>query len=148
LLTVRLGKKDEKGVGDLKTALTSGMEMQSLEFAQLVFCLALGITVNWLINLRRGFELWTFNIVEPAIDYGSFESWTKYILHYAIFRYGPHRLMCLIKPMGAREWNVMVCICLAKGVALLGGVTLWSRCVTVDVGFKTPILAAWKSVFC
>jgi hypothetical protein len=46
LLTVRLGKKDEKGVGDLKTALTSGMEMQSLEFAQLVFCLALGITVN------------------------------------------------------------------------------------------------------
>jgi hypothetical protein len=38
--------KDEKGVGDLKTALTSEMEMQSLEFAQLVSCLALGITVN------------------------------------------------------------------------------------------------------
>ena len=33
------GKK--KGVGDLKSALTSDMEMQSLEFAQLVFGLAL-----------------------------------------------------------------------------------------------------------
>jgi hypothetical protein len=28
--------KAEKGVGDLKTALTSAMEMKSLEFAQLV----------------------------------------------------------------------------------------------------------------
>ena len=30
-----------KGVGDLKSTLTSDMEMQSLEFAQLVFGLAL-----------------------------------------------------------------------------------------------------------
>jgi hypothetical protein len=37
--------KDEKGVGDLKTTLTSAMEM-SLEFAQLVSCLALGITAK------------------------------------------------------------------------------------------------------
>jgi hypothetical protein len=28
---------DEKGVGDLKTALTSDMEMQSLKFIQLFF---------------------------------------------------------------------------------------------------------------
>ena len=28
--------KDEKRVGDLKTTLASGMEMQNLEFAQLV----------------------------------------------------------------------------------------------------------------
>ena len=48
--------KDEKGVGDLKTALTSDMEMQSLEFAQLVSCLALGITVKWSLN----FGLLTF----------------------------------------------------------------------------------------
>jgi hypothetical protein len=33
--------KDEKGVGNLKTALISDTEMQSLEFAQLVSCLAL-----------------------------------------------------------------------------------------------------------
>ena len=33
--------KEVKGVGDLKSALTSDMEMQSLEFAQLVFGLAL-----------------------------------------------------------------------------------------------------------
>jgi hypothetical protein len=38
--------KDEKGVGDLKTTLTSDMEMQSLEFAQPVSCLALEITVK------------------------------------------------------------------------------------------------------
>ena len=38
--------KDEKGVGDLKTALTSDTEMQSVEFAQLVSGLALGITVR------------------------------------------------------------------------------------------------------
>jgi hypothetical protein len=31
--------KDEKGVGDLKTALTSDSEMESLEFAQLISCL-------------------------------------------------------------------------------------------------------------
>jgi hypothetical protein len=37
--------KDEKGVGDLKTVI-SDMEMQSLEFAQLVSCLALGITLK------------------------------------------------------------------------------------------------------
>ena len=30
-----------KGIGDLKSALTSDVEMQSLEFAQLVFGLAL-----------------------------------------------------------------------------------------------------------
>ena len=39
-------QKRGKRSGDLKTALTSAMEMQSLEFAQLVSCHALGITVN------------------------------------------------------------------------------------------------------
>ena len=38
--------KDEKGVGDLKTTLKSAMVMQRLEFAQLVSCLALGITAK------------------------------------------------------------------------------------------------------
>jgi hypothetical protein len=38
--------KDENEIGDLKTALASDMEMQSLEFAQLASCLALGITVK------------------------------------------------------------------------------------------------------
>lgn len=32
--------KDEKGDGDLKTTLTSELEMESLEFVQLVSCLA------------------------------------------------------------------------------------------------------------
>ena len=79
--------------------------------------------IDWM-NLRRGLELRTFNIVEIAIDYEDFESWTKCILHYAMFKYGPHRLMCLNKSMGAREWNVMVCIFLDQGVAPFGGVAL------------------------
>jgi hypothetical protein len=48
-------------------------------------------------------------------------------------RYGPHRLMCLNKGKGAREWNVMVYICLAQGMALLGGVAFWRRCGLVGV---------------
>jgi hypothetical protein len=63
------------------------MEMQSLEFAQLISCLSLRITVKWM-DLRRNLEFWTFNIVETAIDYKDFESWTS-ILHYAMFKYGP-----------------------------------------------------------
>ena len=43
----------------------------------------------------------------------------KCILHYAMFKYGPHRLMFLNKSMGTREWNVMVCISLDQGVAAL-----------------------------
>jgi hypothetical protein len=45
-------------------------------------------------------------------------------LHYAMFKYGPHRLMYLNKSMRTREWNVMVCIFLDQGVALFAGVTL------------------------
>ena len=52
--------KDEKGVGDLETALKSDMEMQSLEFVQLVSCLALGITVKWLDESQK--SLWTLDI--------------------------------------------------------------------------------------
>ena len=65
-----------------------------------------------------------FNIAETAIDYGDFGSWTKCILNYAMFRYGPHRRIGLNKPIEAREWNVMVYICSAQGVALLEGVVL------------------------
>ena len=59
------------------------------------------------------------NIVEAATDNEDFSSSIKCILHYAMFKYSPHRLICLNKPMGAREWNVMVCIYLDHGVALL-----------------------------
>jgi hypothetical protein len=52
------------------------------------------------MNLRKALELWTFNIVETAIDYGDFGNCNFY---YAMGRYGPHRLMSLNKPMGARE---------------------------------------------
>jgi hypothetical protein len=76
------------------------------------------------MNLRSGLELWTFNIVETAIDYENFKSWTKCILHYAMFKYGPNRLICLNKSMGAREWNMMICIFLQQGVAPFGGVPL------------------------
>jgi hypothetical protein len=63
--------------------------------------------------------------------------------YYAMARYGPHRLMCLHKPMGPgngmswfeyawpREWHY------------LEEWPCWNRCVTVVVGFKTLTLAAW-----
>lgn len=38
--------KDKKRAGGLKTTLASDVEMQNLEFAWLVSCLALGITVK------------------------------------------------------------------------------------------------------
>jgi hypothetical protein len=37
---------------------------------------------------------------------------------FAKFMYGPYRLK---KSMGAREYNVMVCLCLVQEVALLEG---------------------------
>jgi hypothetical protein len=78
------------------------------------------------MNLRRDLELWSFNIVETAIDYEDFESWTKCILHYAMFKYAPppRRLMCLNKSMGDREWNMIVFIFLDQGVAPFKGVAL------------------------
>ena len=38
--------KDEKRDGDIKTSLISAMEIENLEFAQLVSYLPLGITVK------------------------------------------------------------------------------------------------------
>jgi hypothetical protein len=40
--------KNEKEAGDLKTTLTSDMEMQSFDFVQLVSCLALGVMLKGL----------------------------------------------------------------------------------------------------
>jgi hypothetical protein len=69
------------------------------------------------MNLRRNFELWTFNTVETVIDYGTFEVGLKYILHYAMDRYGPHSRLCLNKcgyqgvecgslnMLGLKEWQ-------------------------------------------
>jgi hypothetical protein len=68
-------------------------------------------------------------------------------VHYAMFRYCPHRLTCLDKPMGSRELNVMVCICLAQGLALLGGVALMELVCHYGCGLKTLTLSARKSVF-
>ena len=76
------------------------------------------------MNLRRNLELWTSNTVETAIDYEDFKSWIKCILHYAMFKYDQNKLMFLNKSMGAREWNVMVCIFLDQRVAPSGGVAL------------------------
>jgi hypothetical protein len=55
---------------------------------------------------------------------GGFGSWTKCILHYAMFMYGPHRLICLDIPIRAREWNAMVYMCSGQGVVLLKDVAL------------------------
>jgi hypothetical protein len=48
------------------------------------------------MNLRRDLELWTFNIVATAIDYEDFESWTKCILHYAMFKYSQGQVWSIL----------------------------------------------------
>ena len=56
-------------------------------------------------------------------------------LHYAMFKYGPHRLMFLNKSMRAREWNVMVCIFLDQWRwHHLEVWPCWNRCDLVEVG--------------
>jgi hypothetical protein len=58
------------------------------------------------MNLRRGFELWTFSVVETVIDYRTFEAGQIYFaLRYA---YSPLKLMSLNKHVEAKEWNVVV----------------------------------------
>jgi hypothetical protein len=100
------------------------------------------------MTLRRNLKLWIFNIVETAIDYVDFKSWTKYILHYAMFKYAPpYRLMCLNSSMGARKWNVMVYIFLYQGMAPFGGVALLEEMFHCGHGLKILTLVAWKSVF-
>jgi hypothetical protein len=60
-----------------------------------------------------------------------------YFFNHAMFRCGPHRLICLNKPMGAREWN-------GDGLyMLIQGSDTISRCGPVEVGVPL-ILAAWK----
>jgi hypothetical protein len=93
--------KDEKGVGDLKTALTSDMEMLSLSLPSWFPVLISGLQLSDWMDLIRDFELWTFNFVKTAVDYEAFQSWTKCTFYYAIARDDSHRLMCLNKPMGA-----------------------------------------------
>ena len=73
---------------------------------------------DWM-DLRRDFELRTFNIVDTAIKYGVFGSYTEYTLFLCYSCIWTHRVTCLSKPMGAREWNVRICLCLDQGVALL-----------------------------
>jgi hypothetical protein len=42
--------------------------------------------------------------------------------------------------------TVMVCICFAQGVALLEGMALLELLCHFGEGFKTLVLASWKSV--
>jgi len=77
------------------------------------------------MTLIGDFALWTFNIVETAIDCGDFGSWTKCILHYVMARYVPHRLMCLNKQAyGGQGVECGGLNMFGQEVALLGGVAL------------------------
>jgi hypothetical protein len=75
------------------------------------------------MNLRRALELWTFNIVETAIVYEDFESWTKCICIMLCLSMAPIDSCFLNKSMRAREWNIMICIFLDQRVAPFGGVS-------------------------
>ena len=51
---------------------------------------------------------------------GTLECGLDTLFYYAMSRCGPHRLLCLNKPMGARELTVLFCIFLTLGVAIVG----------------------------
>ena len=108
-----------------------------------------GLQLSDWMNLRRDLELWTFNIVETAMTMRTLKVglntfcimlclsmpppidscvWTSL--------WGPTNEMWWFVYSWTREWHHLeVWPC-------------WTRCVTLGVGFKTLILAAWKSVFC
>lgn len=50
-----------------------------LEVCDLLFCFWFyrGLQIKDCLNLRRDFDLWTFNTLETIIDYGNFWSYTK-----------------------------------------------------------------------
>jgi hypothetical protein len=72
------------------------------------------------MNIKEDLEFWTINIVQTAIDYGDYWSCTKGTI-IVIPGIAP---MCFNKHMGARDFNVMVYICLAHEVALFRRVAL------------------------
>jgi hypothetical protein len=86
--------KDEKGVEDLESGLTSDMEMQSLEFAHLVSGLAF---VQYFLTVT----FWNGNAYAVT-----FEGRLNVFLHYSIAKDGPRRIICLII-LRARKWNVV-----------------------------------------
>ena len=71
---------------------------------------------DW-INLTRDLELRKVNIVETAIE--TLEVGVNAFCIILCLGMAPIET-CLDKPMGAREWNVMICICLAQRVAVVG----------------------------
>ena len=84
--------KDAKGDAELTTALTSDMEIQSLEFAQLVPVLIWRLKIRDWLDLNRDLEPWNFKI-DTALHYVDFKSWTKCTFLFYMTSYGLHRLI-------------------------------------------------------
>jgi hypothetical protein len=60
------------------------------------------------MNLRRDFKVWTCNVVEIVIGCGDFEIGLNVFFIMLCLGMSLYRLMCLNKPVGVREWTVMV----------------------------------------
>ena len=84
--------KDAKGDAELTTALTSDMEIQSLEFAQLVPVLIWRLKISVWLDLSRDLEPWNFKI-DTAVYYVDIKSWTKCTFLFYMTSYGLHRLV-------------------------------------------------------
>jgi hypothetical protein len=83
-----------------------------------------GLQLRDFMTLRRDFELQTFNIVETIIDYGTPEIELNVFCIMLWLGMAPIDSCAWTSLWGAREWNVVVWICLTKIVALLGDMTL------------------------
>ena len=65
------------------------MELQSFKFPSWFPFLIPELQVSDWMDLRRDFELKTCNIVDTAIKYGVFGSYTEYTFYYVMAIYGP-----------------------------------------------------------
>ena len=74
--------KDERWDGDLKTVLTSAIEMQNLEFAQLVSYLSLGITVKWSYEFQK--RSWTLDFYHCRDCYRLWGLWKMDLTYFAL----------------------------------------------------------------
>jgi hypothetical protein len=79
------------------------------------------------MNLRRDLELWTFNIVETAMTMRTLKvGLNAFCIMLCLMCPPPHRLMCLNKSMGAREWHHLEVWPCGNRCDLVGiGVSLW-----------------------
>lgn len=83
------------------------------------------------MNLRRGFKLWNFNIIESVIE--TFKVLLNVFYMILSLDMIPINSCVWTRPKEDRQCDMVIWICLALGVALLGSVALLEEVSTYGV---------------